>query len=60
MPCFGFVLKKGDNTAMFWLLLSSAYTESRPFLLLRLPQQQDGCGGTRNWERTQVRQLSLS
>jgi len=37
-----------DNTVR--LLLSSAYTESRPFLLLTLPHQQEGWGWTRSWE----------
>jgi len=31
-----------DNTMMFELLLNSAYTASRPFLLLRPPHQQEG------------------
>jgi len=31
-----------DNTGVFSILLSSASTESRPFLLLTLPQQQVG------------------
>ena len=33
-----------DNSGMFSLLLSSAYTESRPFLLLTLPCQRVGWG----------------
>ena len=37
-----------DNTGMFWLLLSSAYTESRPFLLLTPPHQRAGWGFTRS------------
>jgi len=28
-----------DNTGMSWLLLSSAYSESRPFLLFAPPDQ---------------------
>lgn len=38
--CFGSVLKSVDNTGMSLLLLSSTYTESRPFLLLTPPHQQ--------------------
>jgi len=34
-----------DNTRMFLLMLSSAHTESRPFLLLTPPRQQVGWGG---------------
>jgi len=46
-----------DNTGMFWLLLSSAYIEPRPFLLLTPPHQGDwGC--TRSWEGTQLGQLT--
>lgn len=33
--CFGFVLKSVDNSRMFSLLLGSAYTMSRPFLLVK-------------------------
>ena len=47
-----------DNTGMFALLLSSAYTESRPFLLLTPPHQQEGWGCTRTWEGTQLGQLT--
>uniref|UniRef100_A0A8B9YXA4 non-specific serine/threonine protein kinase n=1 Tax=Buteo japonicus TaxID=224669 RepID=A0A8B9YXA4_9AVES len=47
-----------DNAEMFQLLLSSAYTESRPFLLLTPPHQQVGWGCTRSWERTQLGQLT--
>jgi len=39
------------------LLLSSAYTVSRPFLLLRLPWQWGGWRCTR-WEETQLGQLT--
>ena len=46
-----------DNTGMFSLLLSSAYTESRPFLLLTPPHQRVGWGCTRSWEGTQPGQL---
>ena len=44
--CFGFVLEAVviDNTGMFSLLLSSAYTELRPFLLLTPPHQRAGWG----------------
>ena len=45
------------NTAMFQLLLSSAYTESRPFLLLTPPHQRVGWGCT-SWEGTQLGQLT--
>jgi len=34
-----------DNTGMFSLLLSSVYTQSRPFLLLTPPHQQGGKPG---------------
>ena len=47
-----------DNTGMFSLLLSSAYTESRPFLLLTAPHQQGGWGCTKSWEDTQLGQLT--
>jgi len=47
-----------DNTGMFELLLSSAYTESRLFLLLTSPHQRVGWGCTRNWEATQLGQLT--
>ena len=47
-----------DNTGVFWLLLSSAYTESRPFLLLTPPHQRVGWGGTRSWKGTQLGQLT--
>ena len=47
-----------DNTGMFSLLLSSAYTESRPFLLLTAPHQRGGWGCTRSWEGTQPGQLT--
>jgi len=40
-----------DNTGMFSLLLGSAYTESRPFLLLAPLHQRVDCGCTRSWER---------
>ena len=45
-----------DNTEMFSLLLSSAYTEARPFLLLTPPHQRLGWGYTRSWEATQLGQ----
>jgi len=43
---------------MFSLLLSSAYTESRPFVLLTLLLQQVGWGCTRSWDGTQLGQLT--
>jgi len=44
-----------DNTGRFSLMLSSAYTESRPSLLLTPPHQQVvwECTG---WEGTQLEQ----
>ena len=58
--CFGFVPKTVliDNTGMFLLLLSSAYTESRLFLLLTPPHKWVGWGCTRSWEGTQLGQLT--
>ena len=47
-----------DNTEMFLLLLSSAYIESRPFLLLTPPHQWAGWRCTRRWEGTQPGQLT--
>ena len=47
-----------DNTGMFALLLSSAYTESRFLLLLTPPCQRVGLACTRSWERTQSGQLT--
>ena len=47
-----------DNAEVFLLLLSSAYTESRSFLLLTPPHQQIGWGCTRSWEGTQLGQLT--
>jgi len=47
-----------DNAKMFLLLLTSAYTESRPFLLLAPPHQRVGWGCTRSWEGTQPGQLT--
>jgi len=47
-----------DNTGMFSLLLSCAYTASRPFLLLTPPHQQVSSGCTRSWEGTQLGQLT--
>jgi len=41
-----------DNILMFQLMLSSAYTESRPFQLLTPPHQQVGWGCIRIWEGT--------
>ena len=49
-----------DNTGMFSLLLSSAYTESRRLLLLTPPHQRVGWEGTRSWERTQLGQLTAT
>lgn len=56
--CFGFVLKTVDNSGMFSLSLSRAYTESRSFLLLTPPHQRGGWGCTRSWEGTQLGQLT--
>ena len=47
-----------DNTGRFSLLLSSAHTESRPFLLLTPPHQRVGWGCTRSWEGTWLGQLT--
>jgi len=47
-----------DNIGMFYLLLSSSYTESRPFLLLTPPHQRVGWGCTRTWEETRPGQLT--
>ena len=47
-----------NNAEMFSLLLSSSYTESRPFLLLTPPHQWVGWGCTRSWEGTQLGQLT--
>ena len=47
-----------DNSGMFSLLLSSAYTESRPFLLLTPPYQRVGWGWAKSWEGTQPEQLT--
>jgi len=55
---FGFVLKTVDNTGVFQLLLGSAYTEPRHFLLLTPPHQRVGWGCTRGWEGTQPGQLT--
>jgi len=46
------------DTGMFSLLLSSAYTESRPFLPLTPPHQRGGWGYTRSWEGAQPGQLT--
>lgn len=43
---------------MFWLLLSRACPESRPFVLLPSSHQRGDWGYIRNWERTQLGQLS--
>lgn len=40
----GFVLEAVDNTKMLSLLLSNAYTKSRPFLFLTSPYQWGGWG----------------
>ena len=47
-----------DNRGMFWFLLTSAYTESRPFQLLMPPHQQVGWGCTMSWKGTQPGQLT--
>lgn len=41
-----------ENTRIFQVLLSRAYTVSRPFLFLTLLHSEKG--GTRNWEWTQL------
>ena len=43
---------------MFSLLLSSAYTESRPLLLLTPPHQRAGWGCRSSWEGTQLWELT--
>lgn len=51
--CFEFMLSRVDNTEMFFLLLSQAYTEPRPlrlFILLRWHEIWVCLGG---WEETQ-------
>lgn len=40
IPCFGFLVKTEAIALMFQLLLSSAYTKSRTFLLFMLPSQK--------------------
>jgi len=47
-----------DNKEMFLLLSSSAYTASRPFLLLTPFHQQTGLGCKRSWEKTYPGQLT--
>ena len=47
-----------DNTRMFSLLLSSAYTEWRHFLPLTLPHQQVDWEFLKSWEETQPEQLT--
>ena len=49
-----------DNTGMFQFLLSSAYRDPRPSLLLTPPCQWVGWGCTRSWEGTQPGQLTLA
>ena len=55
--CFGFVLKT-VLIIQFSLLLSSAYTASRPPLLLTPPRHGASWGSTRSWEGTQPGQLA--
>jgi len=50
--------KECDNTETFSLLLSSAHTASRPFLLLALSHKRVGWGCTRSREGTQPGQLT--
>lgn len=58
---FGFLLKKSVYPmGMFQLLLSSAYTQSRPFMFLTSLQQWEGWVCNRIWERTQMGQLTLT
>jgi len=52
------ICAEDGNTGMFWLLLSSAHTESGPFLLLTPPCQHVGWWCTRSWEGTQSEQQS--
>jgi len=47
-----------DNTGIFLLLLSSAYAESRLYLLFTPPHQQAGWGCTGSWDGTQLGQLT--
>ena len=47
-----------DSTGLVQLLLSSACTESRPFLLFTPPHQRVGWGCTRSWEGAQLGQLT--
>jgi len=49
-----------DNTEVFLSLLSSAYTESRPFLLLAPLHQRADQRCTGSWEGTQLGQLTPS
>lgn len=49
-----FVLRTVLRTQRCFGQLSRAYTESRSFLLLTLPQGEKAGGGTRNWEGTQL------
>jgi len=56
--CFGFVLKTVSIIGKSSFLLSSAYTVSRPFLLLTPPHQRVGWGCIRSWEGTQPGQLT--
>ena len=61
--CFGFVLEtvliiQSLFCYMVLLLLSSAYTEPRPFPLLAPPCQRDGWECTRSWEGTQTGQVT--
>lgn len=52
------VEKSVDKTILLWVLLSSAYTESRPFLFLLQPCQRGGWGFTRRWEGKQLGHLT--
>ena len=54
--CVGFMLK--SVLIMKRAMLSSAYTEPRPLLLLIPPHQPVGWGCTRSWEGTQLGQLT--
>jgi len=56
--CFGFMLTSVDDTWMFYLLPSRAYTDSRPFLPLTLPHKEGGWGCTSSWEATQLARLT--
>lgn len=60
VACLGFVLKNSvDNSVMFQLLLSSAYSDWKPFPLLPL-HEQVGWGWRRSWEKTTAQTAGLN